>query len=335
MTSEHKDGAERPARDAAQITVLTHATFIGKRFEAIKGALVKRSQATFHDGKAQALAAPDAASLARILDQLNPRNVLTLGRMKDGRTSARVVTGSKLDLASDAIARSTEYFEHAAGPGWLLLDYDAKDMPPDVQARVQALGGGLAAIKSIWPDLADADLVMRPSSSGGVHLIGNDPTIATGFHGFVRVKDVSLSKQILDTLTARAWLAGLAWHTVAKNGALLERSIVDAAVYGPERLIFTAPPELGAGVARTAPQTVVQHGVAVDGPAMPNADALALLIRESRHRLKPDAAKATTRFVEGRVAALVAEGVPRVDAERSIRDRMQGRVLHDHDILQM
>jgi hypothetical protein len=334
MTGKDTDG-DHPDIKHAQITVLTHATFIGKRFEAINGTLVKRSQATFHDGKARALAAPDAATLARILDLLTPRHVLTLGQMKDGRTSAHVVTGAKLGPASDAISRSADYFEHAAGQGWLLLDHDTKDMPTDVQARVQALGGGLAAIKSIWPDLADADLVVRPSSSGGVHLIGNDPSIATGFHGFVRVKDVSLSKQILDTLTARAWLAGLAWHTLGKNGALLERSIIDAAVHGPERLIFTAPPELGAGVARTAPQTVVQAGVAVDGPAMPDADALALLIRESRHRLKPDAEKATARFVEGRVAALVAEGVPRVDAERSIRDRMQGRVLHDHDILQM
>jgi hypothetical protein len=334
MTDQNTDG-DHPDIKHAQITVLTHGSFIGKRFDAVDGALVKTSQATFHDGKARALAAPDAATLTKILDLLTPRHVLTLGRMKDGRTSAHVVTGAKLDPASDAISRSADYFEHAAGLGWLLLDHDTKDMPPAVQERVQALGGGLAAIRSIWPDLADADMVVRPSSSGGVHMIGDDPSIATGFHGFVRVKDVSLSKQILETLTARAWLAGLAWHAVGKSGALLERSIIDAAVYGPERLIFTAPPELGAGVARTAPQTVVQAGVAVDGPSMPDADALALLIRESRHRLRPDAEKVTARFVEGRVAALVAEGVPRVDAERSIRDRMQGRVLHDHDILQM
>lgn len=335
MTQTNTNGV-RPGNRGAHITVLTHGSFIGKRFDVVDGELVKTSNATFYNGTARTVAAPDAVALAEVLDNLTPdRDALALGRMKGGRETANVVTGAKLDPARDDVARSLAYFEHAAGEGWLLLDHDTKDMPADVRERVEALGGGVAAIKSIWPDLAEADCLVRPSSSGGVYIDGGSPTAATGFHMFVRVHDVRQSTRILETLTARAWAAGLAWHAVSKAGALLERSIVDAAVGGPERLVFTAAPVLGKGVRRRAPESVAQRGVAVSAPMPPDTDLLRLTRRESRQKLKPEAERTEAAYAADQVDKLTAQGVAQSDAERIIRDRVRGRVLADDDTLQL
>ena len=326
----------RPDDRGAQITVLTHGSFIGKRFDIVAGELVKTSQATFYDGEARAIAAPDADALSSILDRLKPdTDVIILGRMTDNRTSARVVKNGRQDPQKGIIARTQEHFEHAPGEGWLLLDHDTKDMPADVRARIEALGGGVEAIKSIWPELADADYLVRPSSSGGVYIEGGSPKAATGFHMFVRLADVRQSKAALEALTARAWAAGLAWHAVSKSGALLERSIIDAAVGGPERLVFTAAPLLGEGVHRKAPESIIQRGMAVSAPTMPDTDLLRLTRRESRQKLKPEAEKAEAAFTALQVDKLTAQGVARPDAERIIRDRVKGGVLADDDTLQM
>ena len=326
----------RPDNSGARVTILTHGSFIGKRFDAVEGELVKTSKATFYNGTAQSVAAPDAVTLADILDSLKPdRDVLNLGRMKGDLTSAQVVTGAKLDPARNVIARSLAHFEHASGEGWLLLDHDTKDMPDDVRARVEALGGGVAAIKCIWPDLADADYLVRPSSSGGVYIDGGSPTAATGFHLFVRVDDVRKSKKILDTLTARAWSAGLAWHAVSTVGSLLERSVIDAAVGGPERLVFTAAPVLGEGVRRRAPESVIQCGMAISAPTMPETGLFAPQRRDSRQKLKPEAERTEADYTADQVDKLTAKGIARSAAERIVRDRVRGGVLADDDALQM
>ena len=327
---------DHPASDAAHITVLRHGSFIGKRFDVVAGELDRKSKATFHEGHARAIAAPDADALSTILDRLKPdTDVITLGRMTDDRTSAHVVKNGRQDPQNGIIARTQEHFEHAPGEGWLLLDHDTKDMPADVRARIEALGGGVEAIKSIWPDLADADYLVRPSSSGGVYIEGGSPTAATGFHMFVRLADARQSKAALEALTARAWAAGLAWHAVSKKGSLLPRSIIDAAVAGPERLVFTAAPLLGEGVHRRAPESVIQRGIAVSAPSMPDTDLFRLTRRESRRKLKPEAEKAEAAFTAAQVDKLTAQGVARPDAERIIRDRVKGGVLADNDTLQM
>lgn len=336
MTSDIPDGASRPAPDAAHLTVLTHQGFIGKRFELGADGLQKTSKATFHAGTAQVLPAPDAAELARILDGLQPRDVLALGVIKGGKTSARVLTNDTHSPARGEIARSLAYFEHRKAQGWILLDHDTKDMPEDVKARIAELGGGVAAIESIWPELAQAERVFRPSSSGGVYIEGGSPSEATGFHLFTLLEDVSQSQAVLDVLMARAWEAGLAWHAVSKNGSLLERGIIDAAVGGPERLVFTAPPALGVGVLRRAPETRIQRGVALAAPSMPEGDAWRRRKLESRRRIKPEAEAAEAAFIDTQADKIAKQtGKPKAAAKLLALARIQGGILKDDDILEL
>lgn len=318
-----------------KITVLTHASFIGKRFDlAPDGTLAKASQATFYDGTARVVDAPDATTLATILDALTSHDVLSLGRLKDGKTSSPVKSSKR--ASPDDATRSLEHFERAAGPGWLLLDHDTKAMPEDVAKRVADLGGGVAAIESIWPELADAERVFKPSSSGGVHLEGEDPADATGFHLFTLIEDARQSKDILDELMKRAWAAGLAWHMISKSGTLLPRSIIDASVGSAERLVFTAPPELGTGVYRTPPEMAVHRGTALAAPTPTTTGTWRRAEQESRRRLKPEAEAIEAEHID-RQAEKVARktGKTKAEAVSIVRSRVEGRILHDDDMLMM
>ena len=325
--------AGRETSQNSKITVLRHRSFIGKRFDIARdGTLKKTSQATFFDGRAKVVNAPDAPTLAAILDRLEARDVLSLGRLKGARTSSSVKSSKR--AGQDDATRSLDHFEHVDGPGWLLLDHDTKAMPEYVARRVADLGGGVAAIESIWPELVDAERVFRPSSSGGVHLNGEDPANATGFHLFTLIEDARRSKDILEELMRRAWDAGLAWHMISKSGALLPRSIIDASVGSPERLVFTAPPELGSGVYRTAPEMVVQRGKALAAPMATTTGAWRRAEQESRRRLKPEAEAVEAAHID-RQAEKVAKktGKTKAEAVSIVRSRIEGRVLHDDDVL--
>lgn len=326
------DGGEA-TQNTAKITVLRHKTPIGKRFTIEDGRLKKTSIATFFDGTAKVIDAPDAAALVAILDRLHPHEVVSLGVLKNGRTEAPIKT-ARHAAAGDA-TRSLDHFEHRSGEGWLLLDHDTKTMPEDVAARVAEYGGGLAAIEHIWPELKSAARVVKPSSSGGVYIEGEDPAAATGFHLFTLVSDVVKSREYLDILMARAWEAGLAWFFVGKSGALLERSIIDALVGGPERLVFTAPPELGPGIYRDAPAVQWQGGAALDLPAKPVGSGWARAQQAARRRMAGEAAQVRAEYIGKQADKLAKDtGKSKADALRIITSRIEGRILEDDDIIE-
>jgi putative DNA primase/helicase len=323
----------KTSKNTAKITVLRHKTPIGKRFTIEDGRLKKTSIATFFDGTAKVIDAPDAAALVAILDRLHPHEVVSLGVLKNGRTEAPIKTARRA-AAGDA-TRSLDHFEHRNGEGWLLLDHDTKTMPEDVATRVAEYGGGLAAIEHIWPELKSAARVVRPSSSGGVYIKGEDPAAATGFHLFTLVSDVAKSREYLDILMARAWEAGLAWFFVGKSGALLERSIIDALVGGPERLVFTAPPELGPGIYRDAPAVQWQGGAALDLPAKPVGSGWARAQQAARRRMAGEAAQVRAEYIGKQADKLAKDtGKSKADALRIITSRIEGRILDDDDVLE-
>jgi hypothetical protein len=263
------------------------------------GELVTRPAAPLTSGEAEVLDTPGAGALAALIERLDPRDVLMTGRLKGGARAATIrtlkrVKGMGEDAAARGIvARSLDHFEFAPGPGWLLIDHDTKAMPADVRARVEALGGVLGALASIWPEIEDAARVHKASSSGGVYVEGGSPRAASGSHTFVLIEDVSRSAEALAALQARAWAAGLAWVAISASGARLERSIVDSAVGSPERLIYTAPPELGPGVRRDPPPLRVWEGAAVAIPDAPPPEVWEPLRDAARAALEPEAVRVT------------------------------------------
>ena len=314
------------------VTLLHHTKYIGKQFEKKDGQLIKTPAAQFYSGTAHVVDAPTAASLAGILANPDPNEVLCLGRPKGGIATAHVVTQSK--VSEGKIARSLEYFEYPEGSGWLLLDFDLKGMPETVSARIEHFGGGLAALEELWPELRQTARVFKPSSSAGVYIDGQDPLKATGFHLFVLVKDVRKSAEILRRLEQRAWEIGLAWHMIAANGNRLSRSIIDVQVGSPERVVFIAPPLLGPEVFRTPVVMTWQEGEALGFPnhgdpsiadqnRTHDFNAMAKLADEARRKHKVTCAE----------RVMTKTGVSLGEALRIVESRLNGRILQDDDII--
>jgi hypothetical protein len=118
-----------------------------------------------------------------------------------------------------------------------MLDYD----PPkdaDALGRDELLGRLYAAV----PQLESAAHLWWPSTGSCIY---NTDTaeLAVGVRGqrvYVWVSDATQIERLGCIFSGRLWMQGDGRFEVSKSGALLERTLVDAAVWQPERLDFAA-----------------------------------------------------------------------------------------------
>jgi P4 family phage/plasmid primase-like protien len=88
----------------------------------------------------------------------------------------------------------------------------------------------------------------RESVSSGIHKTGEEPPkYNKRFHIYFFLKDISLSA-LKEYLEIKLWDDGNGYIDLSRNGAMLTRTIVDLAVFSPERLIYEASPVIGPGL---------------------------------------------------------------------------------------
>lgn len=325
-------------RPEPRLTLLTAAqegaAFTGKRFTLQDDhSIAKTAAGNIWRWHAEVRLTPSAEGLARGLSALRPDQAIALG--------APAIEPDSPFLIGHGIRRTQEHFRHAEGRGWLLLDFDNGGMPAGVADRIREMGGVLPALERIWPELKGACRLVRFSSSAGVHRIG-DPApdlsddVALGRHVFVLMRDQRQSKAALEALTLRAFAHGLGWIKLSASGGLLVRSIVDASVHGPERLVFCGPPELGEGVARTVPAVEWQEGAALDAPAPPPGSFAHSEIARLKADAAPEARQVQRTWSKRQVHRVMAQtGVTAREAIQAVRQRLDGGVLAENDLLQL
>jgi hypothetical protein len=86
----------------------------------------------------------------------------------------------------------------------------------------------------------------------------------------------------LKTLHARLWLAGCGFYVVGAIGQLLDRSIIDASVYGAERLVFEGAPVV---VAPLAQDQEARRAKVFDGEIIDTLQAIPALTEQETQRL--------------------------------------------------
>ena len=191
----------------------------------------------------------DIDELKDLLARTTSEQALALGALRDDLpTKARIVTERSLNGQAQPgiIARTQANIVYDKGPAFALLDHDRKGMPASVAGRLKQLGGFWPAMLTVMPELAHVARVTRTSTSSGLIRSDTGERLAGsgGLHVFVAVQEGTDIRRFLQDLHARCWLAGLGWMMVSKSGSLLDRSIIDRMVYGPERLVFEGPPIL-------------------------------------------------------------------------------------------
>ena len=192
----------------------------------------------------------DVNDLGTLMHDMRDHHALALGSLRAGLPNqVNIVTKRSLNGTTplDTVARTKETLVYRSGAcGFVLLDFDTKGMPTTVADRLNALGGFVAAIASMIPEVSRAARLLRASTSAGLYREDTREAFAgsRGLHVYLGAADVSDSERFLKTLHARCWLNGLGWFMVGVAGQLLERSVVDRMVGTPERLVFEGPPVL-------------------------------------------------------------------------------------------
>lgn len=172
--------------------------------------------------------------LARTMCLLPPNSAATFGVPK---RNANVVLSEKnmktYQGAKEAITRTRENFVWPEGPGVLCLDYDPQP-GKDILTGTEFV----KALRNAVPELKHVTVCIKPSTSSYIYRGQEQIDGIKGLHGFLVCSDAKRIPEIGKLIHDRLWLAGLGYIRIAENGAMLERSIVDTAVWQPERLIF-------------------------------------------------------------------------------------------------
>jgi hypothetical protein len=201
-------------------------------------------------GDARRIQFASLQDFANHIDGLRSEEAIALGRLNaDLPDRVEVTVKSKLNGTTPAqIARTQEFIAYAKGePALLLLDFDPKGMSSEVQQKLKQAGGFTQSLIEVLPALKDGiGMVYRLSTSAGLSRTDTGATLegSGGRHLYILVSDGTDIKRALDAFHDRCWLAGYGWFLVGAAGQLLDRSIVDRMVFGPERLVFEGPPVL-------------------------------------------------------------------------------------------
>ena len=298
-------------------------------------------------GSAQRAPFDDLATFAACIGALASHEAIALGALRhDLPQNVQIDTKKKLEelngsAAPDLIARTGEHIVYRPGQAALaLIDVDTKGMPAAIADRIKAAGGFWSALVSVLPELASTGCVVRRSTSSGILRTDTGTTLpgSNGFHAFVLVQDGHDVERFLRTLHARCWLHGFGWMMVGAGGQLLDRSIVDRMVAGPERLVFEGAPVLEAPLMQDAAsrRPSVTEGTALDTVAtcppltiVEQAKLRELLAKEA-HRLAPDAAKERSAFVSRQSQRLAERtGMSPTSAAQVIGRQCAGILLPD------
>jgi hypothetical protein len=311
------------------------------------GTLVKDGSAcVMGRGVAERVRLDGVDALAALIEELTPSQALALGALRPDLPDTVEVTTKKMLLNGvarpDIIARTGANISYN-GPAFALLDFDSKGMPAAVAAELARAGGFWNALLTVLPGLKDTARLTRYSTSAGLSRTDTGEVLpgSDGVHVYVEVKDGVDSERFLRALHDRCWLAGFGWMMVSTSGALLERSIVDRMVGGPERLVFEGGPVLEPPLVqdKESRRPIAADGTVLDTVAV--CPPLSIVERarldelkaRERARLAPETAKAREVFVAAQAKRLVARtGMPEKVARQVIVRQCEGVLRPDVEL---
>jgi hypothetical protein len=334
----------------SEITVLSKASGILTKKISLSedgNVIADGSACWMSNGRAERTAIADLHALAAVIEDLKPSQAIALGTLrpdlpdelpivsKKNLNSKKKLNSKKNLNGGDAITRSQENIIYRENkPALVLLDFDRKAMPVEVQER---LGQFWETLVAIVPGLREAAHLVRQSTSAGLYRTDTGEQIegSGGMHGYVMVEDGEDVDRFLHDFHDRAWLKGYGWWMISKAGSLLERSIIDRSVGSPERLVFEAAPKLEKQLAQDEEKRrpVVYEGEVLNThvacpPLTPDERRAVDKIKlEAKARIQPEADKVRAAYVEEHAPALAKRTGKSIEEARQIIESQCGGVL--------
>jgi hypothetical protein len=229
-----KDYIYRPSAQVTKITAIVPA-LISKSYSLKDGKLEKTSAGQLVRGKYQVIKIYDPPTLAQMLTGLSYNEALTYGVPRRPETHGSIA--SRNNAGPGELTRTQDCFDWPNGPAIFFNDYDHP-----LGAKPMTAEELWVKIIDICPVLATAPAVIIPSASGFIYNTNTDEELkgAGGWHVYILIADGRDIPRAGKILSEMAWLAGYGRFDISKSGALLERSLFDAAVWQPERIDFAA-----------------------------------------------------------------------------------------------
>lgn len=205
------------------------------------GKLRKEGGGNLFQGTVETKNFSNIKQLAEFLPTLTPAQALAYGVCKYGHV--RIVCADQVGAARRSasgggvgepiIARTREFFKFPDGPGILMLDYD-----PAEGARPLSAEPLLGILYGLIPSLMTAPHLIRGSASSHIYHGDTELRGATGWRVLIHVADARDIPRVGKVIYQRSWLGGQGRIAISSAGSLLERGLIDALVWQPERLDF-------------------------------------------------------------------------------------------------
>ncbi|WP_417578595.1 AAA family ATPase [Pelagibacterium sp.] len=280
-------------------------------------------------------------SLAGVLQKLGPNEAIITAPPLGNEAEYQIVTKERASTIPGAIARTRTYFAPVAGTALFGMDFDTAEFPPDLLAKIGAAGKISSVLAEVYPPLANAAMLLRPSASCGVRQLGQKAPEPSGQHRYYVVNEGEAIESFTETLNKRLMLAGYLWGKITATGAVLPRSLFDIeASKDPTRLFYEADAVLGDGLeyAPGARDPRVTRGGLLDitsiEPLTEEEQArLDAAIEELKKRLEPEAAPIRAAYKEQRAKALIARGTNPDIARRLVEHALERYELSGDEII--
>lgn len=293
-----------------------------------EGGITKSGGGLLVSGKITTQSVTTLADLDALLLSLKSKQAVAWGVPVEERAT-RVASREAVEKVSEAtgeitVSRTRDDFHWPEGVGVLMLDYD-----PEPGGEVLGMRRLVSRLRKAVPGLAHVKMLHRPSGSSLIY--DSDGSELSGLSGqrlYMLVEDASDIPRAGEAIADRLWLAGEGRIEVSKAGSALKRTLVDTAVWQPERLDFAGGANLGEGLTqRREPGTILGDGDEVFDSlsAIPSlTEAERVQVEKLKARAQRRAQPALEKAFESWVSAQVSDGVP----EWQAREAQSGAVLH-------
>ena len=330
---EFDSASPQPPIDC-QLTLLVNNEGAATKVFDLDGAGQLRSQsaANIYEGLAKRIAVAGLADLRDLVQGLQPNQAFCFGVAEN--QEARLFTQETLRSGSvpGAIARDREHFSFRAGqPGILMLDCDTR-----AGHRAPNYADIDKIIAGIIPAWSNIQRLWRPSASAFIYRASDDSELIGmgGWRCYVIVDNAAAIPNVGAFLYQRFWDLGHGYIKISQSGQALDRSLIDACVWAPERIDFAAPPVLAAGLIRRAPPSVVLGS----SPLLATSALKATLglsewrqsseaLRTAKEAARPECEKLRRSYIDGRVEILSQE-FPKASKKRL--ERVTRQAVEEH-----
>jgi hypothetical protein len=331
-------------RDSSAPPAVSPQPFSLAILEAAKGAPLTKRFALDANGQLEAIPQTMPASgrvrierlanlggFARMLGELRPSQALTFGLPT--KAPAQFVAQAALAKHPKAIARDRGHFAWPPGASVLFLDHDAGHAREAITSP-EALRDRLIAL---CPALASAPMLITASASTFIENSATGETLrgAGGWHVYVPVRHGTDIARAGRVLFERSWLVGHGRYAVTKSGRCVERSIIDAAVWQPERVDFAVGAHCAAPLVQRRPPPVLFNAdaapfdtAAIEELTPEELAQLAAIKARAKAEVSAEAQAQRAAYIEERGQELVASrGLPIDEARKIARAAVERQTL--------